>query len=84
MCAYLILRDKVIKPLLAGVVRPFGRAPKVQAQSISITSGSARNSTEPLKRSALRRLVKLARKPQHVVVRCSISAYWTTLAVSGV
>ena len=31
MCAYLILRDKVIKPLLAGVVRPFGRAPKVQA-----------------------------------------------------
>jgi len=31
MCAYLNLRDKVIKPLLAGVVRPFGRAPKVQA-----------------------------------------------------
>jgi hypothetical protein len=31
MCAYLILRDKVIKPLLAGVVRPFGRAPKTQA-----------------------------------------------------
>ena len=31
MCAYLILRDKVIKPLLAGVVRPFGRSPKVQA-----------------------------------------------------
>jgi hypothetical protein len=31
MCAYLILRDKVIKPLLAGVVRRFGRAPKVQA-----------------------------------------------------
>ena len=31
MCAYLILRDKVIKPLLAGVVRPFGRAPKAQA-----------------------------------------------------
>jgi hypothetical protein len=31
MCAYLILRDRVIKPLLAGVVRPFGRAPKVQA-----------------------------------------------------
>jgi hypothetical protein len=30
MCAYLILRDKVIKPLLAGVVRPFGRAPKTQ------------------------------------------------------
>jgi hypothetical protein len=30
MCAYLILRDKVIKPMLAGVVR-FGRAPKVQA-----------------------------------------------------
>jgi hypothetical protein len=30
-CAYLILRDKVIKPLLAGVVRLFGRAPKVQA-----------------------------------------------------
>ena len=31
MCAYLVLRDKVIKPLLAGVVRPFVRAPKVQA-----------------------------------------------------
>ena len=31
MSAYLILRDKVIEPLLAGVVRPFGRAPKVQA-----------------------------------------------------
>jgi hypothetical protein len=31
MCAYPILRDKVIKPLLAGVVRPFGRAPKVHA-----------------------------------------------------
>jgi hypothetical protein len=26
-----ILREKVIKPLLAGVVRPFGRPPKVQA-----------------------------------------------------
>jgi hypothetical protein len=31
MCAFLTLRDKVIKPLLAGVVRPFGRAPKVLA-----------------------------------------------------
>ena len=31
MCAYLILRDKVIKPLLAAVVRPFGRAPKTQS-----------------------------------------------------
>src|ERR1700740_235442 len=30
MCAYLVLRDKVIKPLLAGVVRPFGRPPKNQ------------------------------------------------------
>jgi hypothetical protein len=30
MCAYLILRDKVIKPLLAGVVCPFRRSPKVQ------------------------------------------------------
>jgi hypothetical protein len=28
MCAYLILREKVIKPLLAGVVRPYGRPPK--------------------------------------------------------
>jgi hypothetical protein len=28
MCAYLILRDKVIKPLLAGVVRPPARPPK--------------------------------------------------------
>ncbi len=28
MCAYLLLREKVIKPLLAGVVRPPGRPPK--------------------------------------------------------
>jgi hypothetical protein len=28
MCAYLLLREKVIKPLLAGVVRPMGRPPK--------------------------------------------------------
>lgn len=28
MCAHLILRDKVIKPLLAGVVRTMGRPPK--------------------------------------------------------
>jgi hypothetical protein len=30
-CAYLLLREKVIKPLLAGVVRPCGRPPKVLA-----------------------------------------------------
>lgn len=29
MCAYLLLREKVIKPLLAGVVRATGRPPKV-------------------------------------------------------
>jgi hypothetical protein len=29
MCAYLLLREKVIKALLAGVVRPTGRPPKV-------------------------------------------------------
>jgi hypothetical protein len=28
LCAYLLLREKVIKPLLAGVVRPRGRPPK--------------------------------------------------------
>ncbi len=28
MCAYMLLRDKVIKPLLAGVVRRRGKAPK--------------------------------------------------------
>jgi hypothetical protein len=28
ICAYLVLRDKVIKPLLAGVARPLGRAPE--------------------------------------------------------
>ncbi|MDN5848605.1 MAG: hypothetical protein L0H63_03060 [Nitrococcus sp.] len=28
MCAYLLLRDQVIKPLLAGVGRPRGRPPK--------------------------------------------------------
>ena len=31
MCAYLVLREKVIKPLLAGVSRPVGRPPKVTA-----------------------------------------------------
>ena len=31
LCAYLLLREKVIKPLLAGVVRPCGRPPKVLA-----------------------------------------------------
>jgi hypothetical protein len=29
MCAYLLLREKVIKPLLAGVVRPTGQPPRV-------------------------------------------------------
>lgn len=29
MCGYLVLREKVIKPLLAGVSRPLGRPPKV-------------------------------------------------------
>jgi DNA-binding transcriptional ArsR family regulator len=28
MCAFVVLREKVIKPLLAGVVRPYGRPPK--------------------------------------------------------
>src|SRR3990172_3273432 len=28
MCAYLVLREKVIKPLLAGTVRPLGRPPR--------------------------------------------------------
>jgi hypothetical protein len=28
MCAYVLLREKVIKPLLAGVTRPIGRPPK--------------------------------------------------------
>jgi len=31
LCAYLLLREKIIKPLLAGVVRPRGRPPKVVA-----------------------------------------------------
>lgn len=29
MCAYLLLREKVIKPLLAGVIHPKGRPPKL-------------------------------------------------------
>jgi hypothetical protein len=29
MCAYVLLREKVIKPLLAGVTRPISRPPKV-------------------------------------------------------
>jgi len=28
LCAYLLLRDKLIKPVLAGVVRRLGRPPK--------------------------------------------------------
>jgi hypothetical protein len=31
LCAYLLLREKVIKPLLAGVARPPGRPPKASA-----------------------------------------------------
>jgi hypothetical protein len=31
LCAYLLLREKVIKPLLAGVARPCRRPPKVSA-----------------------------------------------------
>jgi hypothetical protein len=31
LCAYLLLREKVIKPLLAGIVRPCGRPPKALA-----------------------------------------------------
>jgi len=30
LCSYLLLREQVIKPLLAGVVRPRGRPPKVR------------------------------------------------------
>ena len=62
MCAYLILRDKIIKPLLAGVVRPVGRAPKIQAPSISTTSGSARSSTEPSKPLGWHQLEKTRRR----------------------
>jgi len=31
LCAYLVLREKVIKPLLAGIIRPHGRPPKITA-----------------------------------------------------
>src|ERR1700752_5090383 len=31
LCAYLLLREKIIKPLLAGVARPRGRPPQVVA-----------------------------------------------------
>lgn len=31
LCAYLLLREKIIKPILAGVARPEGRPPKVAA-----------------------------------------------------
>jgi hypothetical protein len=59
MCAYLVLRDKVIKPLLAGVVRPFVRAPKVQAPiDQHYVRLREESSTEPLKPSASRRLEK--------------------------
>src|SRR5207253_11419025 len=30
LCSYLLLREQVIKPLLAGIVRPRGRPPKVR------------------------------------------------------
>src|SRR5262245_57928600 len=45
-CAYLMLRDKVIKPLLAGVVRLLADRPRSKPRSISTTSHSARHSTE--------------------------------------
>src|SRR5262249_61482377 len=61
---------------LPGLCVPSVERQRTKARSISTTSGSARNSTEPLKPSALRRLEKFARQRQHVGVRCSISAYF--------
>ena len=37
LCAYLVLRDKVIKPLVVGGERPLGRPPKNLARLINIT-----------------------------------------------
>src|SRR6516225_3590944 len=75
MCAYLILRDKVIKPLLAGVVRPFGRPPKNQTpvdQHYVRLREELNRTFETIGLCA--QLEKFATQRQHVGVRCSISA----------
>jgi hypothetical protein len=54
LSAYLLLREKVIKPLLAGVTRPYRRSPKIIAPWINIISSSAKSFTKPLKQLALR------------------------------
>jgi hypothetical protein len=77
MCAYLILRDKVIKPLLAGVVCPLGPAPKNQAPVDQDYVRLREELDRTLKPLDSRPLEKLAGGRQHVVVRCSISAYET-------
>jgi hypothetical protein len=43
MCANLVLRDKVIKLLLTGIVRPLGERPKSKPRSISTAAGSIPN-----------------------------------------
>src|SRR5215471_15773061 len=54
---------------------PLADRQRTKPRSINTTSGYARNSTEPSKPSALRRLEKFATQRQHVGVRCSVSAY---------
>ena len=52
MCAYLVLRDKVIKPLLAGVVRPHGTtAQEPQPPRPSLRRATSKNSIAPSRRS---------------------------------
>jgi hypothetical protein len=43
LCAYLLLREKIIKPILAGVARPEGRPPKVAAPFGSTLVRCAKN-----------------------------------------
>jgi hypothetical protein len=75
MCTYLILRDQVIKPLLAGVVRPPGRPPRTSAPWISITPRSARNSNAPFpEKRRHRRRISAAVVPQG---RCVGPGRWT-------
>jgi hypothetical protein len=74
MCAYLILGDKVTNRCLPASCVPLADRQRTKPRSINTTSSSARNSTKPLKPSALRPLEKFPTQRQHVGVRSSISA----------
>jgi hypothetical protein len=67
LCASLLLREKVIKPVLAGVVRPCRRPPKVSAP-LDVSSSPAPGASSPAEAAA-----KSAR-PGGAVYRLGVSS----------